>query len=180
MTPPDAQRRYEESLKFNSCCLAILGMTLGRAATKEEDTKGHFDLVFRIGDSAIGARVQKAHYYDTHGPHATFRNTSYSGMETEWLAIKEGRGPTYFLAAHEHPEPLKAERGRIGHWHLLDLRAVADAPDRKHGPFPNRGPDGEKDGSSLYRIQLSEYPATIVLAKGFFLRIDANRGGVAA
>ena len=151
-------------MRFELCASAILGLCFFQRASELIDQREHGDLVFKVDSLIVGVRVQRRLYHERYGDHATFRDRTQSGMETEWAKICTGTGPSHFLSGFEDA---KKPNTRIGRWLLLETGLFREQT-RKHGPFSN------KDGSSLIRVQREDFPSGSLVASGNCLRVDTR------
>ena len=149
---------------FEPCASAILGLCFFRRASELIDQREHGDLVFKVDSLIVGVCVQMRIYHERYGDHATFRVHTQCGIETEWVKICVGAGPSHFLSGFEDA---KKPDSRIGRWLLWDVGALTEKT-RVYGPFSN------DDGSSLVRMQREDFPPGSLVASGNFLRMDTQ------
>lgn len=98
---------------------AVLGQHLLGEASVEDDTKRATDLVvLQMKDLRIAVRMRRRRYSENpaYVEQFTIRTERSSGADTELAKIIDGWGD-YMLYGFEGDE-----RGRLGVWHLIDLK----------------------------------------------------------
>jgi hypothetical protein len=98
---------------------AVLGQHLLGDASREDDEKHATDLVtLHMKDLRIAVRMRRRKYSENehYVGQFTIRTERSSGMKTELAKVIEGWGDYYFYGFEGQ------EDGRLGIWHLIDLK----------------------------------------------------------
>jgi hypothetical protein len=147
---------------------AVLGQNLLGEASREDDAKHATDLVvLQMKDLRIGVRMRRRKYADNarYIEQFTLRTERSSGTQTELAKIIEGWGDYYFYGFEGQ------EYGRLGIWHLIDLkkfrigymRLLVECERGNCPGEPIKNADGKSTGCGFsYKL----FSAELVIASG--------------